>query len=52
MYIGLIFEIYAEDTENNKLISDLLLKSYNEMLELIKRKMDILKEIQRVEKNY
>lgn len=51
-YVGIIFTAYAEEHENNKIISELLVNSRKEMLELAESKTKIITEIERVEKNY
>lgn len=50
MNTGLLFFAYAQESENNKKISDLLQSAYIEMENLIKRKMKILMEIERIPK--
>lgn len=50
--VGKIFACYAEENENNKIISELLLKSRQEMLGLTKSKIRVTKEIERRNKNH
>lgn len=51
-YIGLIFAVYADDSENNKIIAELLRESLVEMDKLIESKMDILRNIKRINKKF
>lgn len=51
-YVGIIFTGYAEENENNKIISELLLKSRKEMSQLAENKIKLINEIGRVEKKY
>lgn len=52
MNVGIIFACYAEESESNKAISDLLRESSIEMGKLIESKMVILSKIGRVPKNF
>ncbi len=51
-HICIIFSEHEEESENNKLISELLKKSFIKMALLTKEKEDILMKIPRVEKNF
>lgn len=50
--VGIIFACYAEDSENNKIISDLLKESLIEMRKLVESKMEIIIKTGRVPKNF
>ena len=50
--VGIIFACYAEESENNKIISDLLKESLIEMRKLVESKMEIIIKIGRVPKNF
>ena len=51
-YVGLIFIVYAEESENNKTIANLLKESLAEMEKLIDSKMEILSKTKRIPKNF
>jgi len=51
-YVGILFVSFAEESENNKIISDLLKESLVEMRKLVENKMEILNKSGRVPKNF
>lgn len=52
MYVGIIFATYSEESENNKIISDLIKEAHKDMAGLISDKMEILLGIKRIPKNF